>query len=182
MAQNISLSDLTRGAAADLSRDASAPAAGGQIVSATTAEAESKLTPEQQIARLPEADQVAVGQMANAIDFTRDCIESSYGKDVQRATSTFADEILSEARVKDTGEAGELLSTMLVTIDEAELGGVRKLPIIGTVAVSMDKLRRRYQKVDGQIDDIVAKLESAQAKLVSDIAMYDTMYDQNVQQ
>ena len=182
MAQNISLSDLTRGAAADLSRDASAPAAGGQIVSATTAEAESKLTPEQQIARLPEADQVAVGQMANAIDFTRDGIESSYGKDVQRATSTFADEILSEARVKDTGEAGELLSTMLVTIDEAELGGVRKLPIIGTVAVSMDKLRRRYQKVDGQIDDIVAKLESAQAKLVSDIAMYDTMYDQNVQQ
>lgn len=182
MAQNISLSDLTRGAAADLSRDASAPAAGGQIVSAATAEAESKLTPEQQIARLPEADQVAVGQMANAIDFTRDGIESSYGKDVQRATSTFADEILSEARVKDTGEAGELLSTMLVTIDEAELGGVRKLPIIGTVAVSMDKLRRRYQKVDGQIDDIVAKLESAQAKLVSDIAMYDTMYDQNVQQ
>ncbi|KAA8821189.1 toxic anion resistance protein [Bifidobacterium vespertilionis] len=120
--------------------------------------------------------------MAQAINFTQQGIESSYGKDVQRATSSFADEILSDTRSKDTGEAGELLTTMLVTIDEAELGGFRKLPIIGQVAVSIDKLRRRYQKVDAQIDDIVAKLETAQARLVADISMYNTMYDQNAQQ
>lgn len=120
--------------------------------------------------------------MAGQIDFTRDGIESSYGKDAQRATSTFADEILSDTRSKDTGEAGELLNTMLVTIDEADLGGFRTIPIIGQVAVSVDKLRRRYQKVDAQIDEIIVRLESAQAKLVADISMYDTMYTQNAQQ
>ena len=131
---------------------------------------------------MPEADQATVNQMAGQIDFTRDGIESSYGKDVQRATSTFADEILSDTRSKDTGEAGELLNTMLVTIDEADLGGFRTIPIIGQVAVSVDKLRRRYQKVDAQIDEIIVRLESAQAKLVADISMYDTMYTQNAQQ
>ncbi|PST45876.1 toxic anion resistance protein [Bifidobacterium callitrichos] len=120
--------------------------------------------------------------MADQIDFTREGIESSYGKDAQRATSSFADEILSETRSKDTGEAGELLNTMLVTIDEAELGGFRKIPILGQVAVSIDKLRRRYQKVDSQIDEIITKLEAAQARLVSDISMYNTMYEQNAQQ
>lgn len=152
------------------------------VPTAAEAQAAAALTPDQQIAKLPEADQATVNQMAGQIDFTRDGIESSYGKDAQRATSTFADEILSDTRSKDTGEAGELLNTMLVTIDEADLGGFRTIPIIGQVAVSVDKLRRRYQKVDAQIDEIIVRLESAQAKLVADISMYDTMYTQNAQQ
>ena len=185
MAQEISLADLTRSSNAAVTSPAPANGAAneGQIIpTVSAAEAAAALTPDQQIARLPEADQAAVNQMAGAIDFTRDGIESSYGKDVQRATSTFADEILAETRSKDTGEAGELLSDMLTTIDEAELGGVRTIPIIGTVAISMDKLRRRYQKVDGQIDEIITRLEVAQARLVADIAMYNTMYEQNAQQ
>ena len=152
------------------------------VPTAAEAQAAAALTPDQQIAKLSEADQATVNQMAGQIDFTRDGIESSYGKDAQRATSTFADEILSDTRSKDTGEAGELLNTMLVTIDEADLGGFRTIPIIGQVAVSVDKLRRRYQKVDAQIDEIIVRLESAQAKLVADISMYDTMYTQNAQQ
>ncbi|WP_236029349.1 toxic anion resistance protein [Bifidobacterium miconisargentati] len=184
MPNQITLADLTKGASPVTSPSlATAGAAGGELVpSAAEAQAAAALTPDQQIAKLPAADQATVNQLAGQIDFTRDGIESSYGKDAQRATSTFADEILSDTRSKDTGEAGELLNTMLVTIDEAELGGFRKLPIIGQVAVSIDKLRRRYQKVDSQIDEIITKLEAAQAKLVADISMYDTMYQQNAQQ
>ncbi|WP_240544181.1 toxic anion resistance protein [Bifidobacterium sp. SO4] len=184
MPNQITLADLTKGASPVTSPSlATAGAASGELVpSAAEAQAAAALTPDQQIAKLPAADQATVNQLAGQIDFTRDGIESSYGKDAQRATSTFADEILSDTRSKDTGEAGELLNTMLVTIDEAELGGFRKLPIIGQVAVSIDKLRRRYQKVDAQIDEIITKLEAAQAKLVADISMYDTMYQQNAQQ
>ncbi|KAB8290111.1 toxic anion resistance protein [Bifidobacterium avesanii] len=184
MPQQITLADLTAGSTqnAVTAPAVADPNAGALVPTAEQAAAVAKLTPDQQIAQLPEADQQQVAQMAQAINLTQQGIESSYGKDVQRATSTFADEILSDTRSKDTGEAGELLSTMLVTIDEAELGGFRKLPIIGQVAVSIDKLRRRYQKVDSQIDDIITKLETAQSRLVADIAMYNTMYDQNAQQ
>lgn len=186
MANTITLADLAKGGTAAVTNPSlgtGAGAANGALVpTAAEAEAVAALTPDQQIAKLPADDQQSVNQLAAQIDFTRDGIESSYGKDAQRATSTFADEILSETRSKDTGEAGELLNTMLVTIDEAELGGFRKIPIIGQVAVSIDKLRRRYQKVDSQIDEIITKLERAQARLVADISMYDTMYAQNAQQ
>lgn len=186
MPQNITLADLTKSSATPitnplLNTNQAAPNT-TLVPTAAEAQAAAALTPDQQIAKLPEADQATVNQMAGQIDFTRDGIESSYGKDAQRATSTFADEILSDTRSKDTGEAGELLNTMLVTIDEADLGGFRTIPIIGQVAVSVDKLRRRYQKVDAQIDEIIVRLESAQAKLVADISMYDTMYTQNAQQ
>lgn len=186
MPQNITLADLTKSSATPitnplLNTNQAVPNT-TLVPTAAEAQAAAALTPDQQIAKLPEADQATVNQMAGQIDFTRDGIESSYGKDAQRATSTFADEILSDTRSKDTGEAGELLNTMLVTIDEADLGGFRTIPIIGQVAVSVDKLRRRYQKVDAQIDEIIVRLESAQAKLVADISMYDTMYTQNAQQ
>ncbi|WP_240540824.1 toxic anion resistance protein [Bifidobacterium vespertilionis] len=180
---NITLADLTANSTAAASPATLAdPNANALVPTASEAAADASLSPDQQIAKLPPEAQEQIAQMAQAINFTQQGIESSYGKDVQRATSSFADEILSDTRSKDTGEAGELLTTMLVTIDEAELGGFRKLPIIGQVAVSIDKLRRRYQKVDSQIDDIVAKLETAQARLVADISMYNTMYDQNAQQ
>ncbi|WP_225431792.1 toxic anion resistance protein [Bifidobacterium platyrrhinorum] len=189
MAKQISLADLAGGnavtnpALAGLNGAGDAAANGALVPTAAQAVADAaSLTPDQQIAKLPAADQQAVVQMADQIDFMRDGIESTYGKDAQRATSTFADEILSDTRSKDTGEAGELLSTMLVTIDEADLGGFRKVPILGQVAVSIDKLRRRYQKVDAQIDEIIIKLEAAQSRLVADISMYNTMYEQNAQQ
>lgn len=183
MANQITLADLAKGNSPVTNPMLATQSSGGELVpSPSEAQAVAALTPDQQIAKLPAADQQTVNQLAGQIDFTRDGIESSYGKDAQRATSTFADEILSDTRSKDTGEAGELLNTMLVTIDEAELGGFRKIPIIGQVAVSIDKLRRRYQKVDSQIDEIITKLERAQAKLVADISMYDTMYAQNAQQ
>ncbi|WP_240542178.1 toxic anion resistance protein [Bifidobacterium sp. CP2] len=183
MAQ-LSLADLTKGNTVTNPALAGLDGAGDNalVPTAAQAQADTALNADQQIAKLPPADQQAIVQMAGQIDFTRDGIESTYGKDAQRATSTFADEILSETRSKDTGEAGELLNTMLVTIDEAELGGFRKIPILGQVAVSIDKLRRRYQKVDSQIDEIITKLEAAQARLVADISMYNTMYEQNAQQ
>ncbi|WP_236034594.1 toxic anion resistance protein [Bifidobacterium saguinibicoloris] len=183
MAQ-LSLADLTKGNTVTNPALTGLDGAGDNalVPTAAQAQADTALNADQQIAKLPPADQQAIVQMAGQIDFTRDGIESTYGKDAQRATSTFADEILSETRSKDTGEAGELLNTMLVTIDEAELGGFRKIPILGQVAVSIDKLRRRYQKVDSQIDEIITKLEAAQARLVADISMYNTMYEQNAQQ
>ncbi|MBT1175998.1 toxic anion resistance protein [Bifidobacterium callimiconis] len=170
--KEISLSDLA-GSNATSSSDLTTPA---------TAEADVATTPDQQIAKLSPADQARVVQLAESLDLTRSGIESSYGKDVQRATSSFADDILSHTRSKDAGQAGELLQGLLVTVDEAELSGVKKIPILGTVAVSIAKLRRRYEKVSSQIDDIVSQLERAQSQLTSDISMFNTMYDRNAEQ
>ncbi|OZG59112.1 TelA-like protein associated with cryptic tellurite resistance [Bifidobacterium tissieri] len=170
--KEISLSDLA-GSSQSTSAD---------LTTSTPADENLAVTPDSQIARLSEADQARVVQLAESLDLTRSGIESSYGKDVQRATSTFADDILSRTRSKDAGQAGELLQGLLTTVDEAELSGVKKVPILGTIAVNIAKLRRRYEKVSSQIDDIVSQLERAQSQLTSDISMFNTMYDRNAEQ
>ena len=167
-APQFSLADLTAAAKAEVPQPVEA-----QVIDGADNEPAVRLSPE---------DQRRADELAASIDFRKDGIESSFGRDAQLSMSDFADNVLAKSRSKDTGDAGELLRELLGTVDDAELKGVKQVPIIGQVVVSIDKLRRRYQKVAPQIDEIVGKLERAQAQMVRDIALYDTMYDKNVEQ
>lgn len=133
------------------------------------------------VALSPE-DQRRAQEIARTIDFTKAGIESTYARDAQRSLSDFADNVLAHTSNKATGEAGELLRELLAEVEGAELSGIKEIPIIGKVVVGIDKLRRTYQKVAPQVDEVVEKLERAQAQMVADIAMYDTMYERNVEQ
>lgn len=131
---------------------------------------------------LSPADQQRARELAATIDFTKSGIESTYARDAQRSMSDFADNVLAKTSNKATGEAGALLRELLTDVGSAELSGVKQIPIIGKVVVGIDKLRRTYQKVAPQVDEVVEKLERAQAQMIADIAMYDTMYQRNVDQ
>ncbi|KAB7789882.1 toxic anion resistance protein [Bifidobacterium leontopitheci] len=186
MVQEISLADLTQAsktatATSDLTLGSLSEGA-GSVLAPQNAQLTPENTLETQLANLPEADRARIRQLAESIDLTKSGIESSYGKDAQRYTASFADDILAKIQSKDTGQAGELLQNLLTTVDDAELGSIRKVPILGNLLGGVDKMRRRYQKVSSQIDEIVAKLEAQQTRLVADIALYDTMYQQNAQQ
>lgn len=167
-APQFSLADLTAAAKAEVPQPVEA-----WVIDSADNEPAVKLSPE---------DQQRADELAASIDFRKDGIESSFGRDAQLSMTDFVDNVLAKTRGKDTGDAGELLRELLGTVDDAELKGVKQVPIIGQVVVSIDKLRRRYQKVAPQIDEIVGKLERAQAQMVRDIALYDTMYDKNVEQ
>ena len=132
--------------------------------------------------QLSPEDQQRVNELARSIDFMKGGIESSYARDAQRSMTDFADTVLAKTANKSAGEAGELLRELLADVEDAELSGIKQVPIIGKVVVSIDKLRRTYQKVAPQVDEIVEKLERAQAQMVADIAMFDTMYTRNVEQ
>ena len=188
MAHDISLADLSKAddraasSGADLTLSDLGGTGTGSTLAAADAGKDAASTLDDQIARLSDDDRKAVVQMADSIDFTRRGIESSYAKDVQRSTSTFADDVLAKVRSQDTGQTGKLLIDLLTTVDDAELGPVRSIPLLGGLFSGSDKLRRRYQKVASQIDEIVGRLETQQTRLVSDISLYDTMYQQNAEQ
>ena len=171
--KEITLDSLVKGSGAAAQQAALVPAAGADGAATPTAPVASAL---------PAPDPARVAAIAQTIDFTRDGIESTYAKDVQRKTTGFADEILSKTSSKDTGKAGELLQDLVETVDNEDFAAVRKIPILGTVVTNINKMRRRYQKVSDQIDDIVTELEKAQTQMVADIAMYETMYRTNAQQ
>lgn len=67
-------------------------------------------------------------------------------------------------------------------MDDSSLSGIRRVPIIGNVVMKTDQIRREYQKVAPQVDEIVGKLEQSQAQMISDIAMYDRLYERSVAQ
>lgn len=165
---DISLDDLTAASGTEVAQ--AQPAASDVTVAAPV---EQKLSAE---------DQAKADEIAKSIDFTKDNIESSYGSEAQRTLGEFADSILDNTRSKDAGQAGELMQKLVTTIDDSHLNGVKKIPIIGNVTMKIDEIRRRYQKVTPQIDDIVDKLLQAQAQMQADIAMYDVMYDRNYAQ
>lgn len=187
MAQEISLSDLTKdgnaagSAPSDLTLDDLRGGNSGSGLAASDAGATPSALLDEQIAKLPKEDKAKVSQLAGSIDFTKKGVESSYAKDVQRSSASFSDGILSKVRSKDSGAAGELLQNLLTTVDDAQLGSISHIPILGGLISGIDKLRRRYQKVADQIDEIVVQLETHQTRLVSDISLYDTMYQQNAE-
>ncbi len=96
--------------------------------------------------------------------------------------AAFSDRMLQQTTSKDAGHAGELLRELLATVDDSSLSGVKKVPIIGSLAVKIDQVRREYQKVVPQVDEIVGQLEGARAQMIGDIALYDELYDQSVAQ
>lgn len=153
----------------------------GDASTSMRAEAPLAVAEHQAVTMSPE-DERRARELAATIDFTKAGIESTYARDTQRSMADFADDVLARTSNKTTGEAGALLRELLTEVEGAELSGVKKVPIIGQIVVGVDKLRRTYQKVAPQVDEVVEKLERAQAQMIADIAMYDTMYQRNVEQ
>ena len=136
----------------------------------------------QQVSALTPEDQKKADELARSIDFSQGAIDQTYGADAQRSMADFSDTVLAKVSSKDSGEAGELLRELLTTVDDSSLSGVRKVPLIGNVVMKVEQIRREYQKVAPQVDEIVGKLEQNQAQMISDIAMYDKLYERSVAQ
>lgn len=136
----------------------------------------------EKVSALSAEDQKKIDDLARQIDFTQSGIEQTFGADAQRGMADFSDRVLEKTRSKDAGQAGELLRELVVTVDDSSLSGVKKVPIIGTIAVKVEQVRREYQKVVPQVDEIVGQLESSRAQMINDIALYDQLYDQSVAQ
>lgn len=133
----------------------------------------------QQASRLSPAEQEKVDQLASTINFMSNDIDSTYAADAQKSMTSFSDTVLAKTSNKDAGEAGEYLADLLGTLNKSKLDDV---PVIGTVSMKLKSMQRKYQKVESQMDEIVAKLEKAKSQMVKDIAMYDRMYAENLAQ
>lgn len=133
----------------------------------------------QQASRLSPAEQEKADQLASTIDFMSSDIDSTYAADAQKSMTSFSDAVLAKTSSREAGEAGEYLADLLGTLNKSKLDDV---PVIGTVSMKLKAMQRKYQKVESQMDEIVAKLEKAKSQMVKDIAMYDRMYAENLAQ
>jgi uncharacterized protein YaaN involved in tellurite resistance len=110
---------------------------------------------------------------------------SVYGDRAQRAATNFADEILSQVRNKDVGEAGKLLTDILLKakkLDPASLQDRGFLGnLFGNVQARLARFREEFEDVAGQIDRIGLELDRHKDTLRRDIAVLDRLHDETRQ-
>lgn len=128
---------------------------------------------------LTEEEKKQVDTFVEQINLEDSTAILQYGAGTQKKMSDFSEGTLEKVRTKDLGEVGELLNgvvTELKGFDEEEKG------IIGFFKKKASKaqnLKLRYNKIEGNIDQICEKLESHQVQLLKDSAMLDQLYELN---
>lgn len=109
-----------------------------------------------------------------------------FGASAQNNISKFSDSVLDDVKTRSTGEVGDLLSNLVVEIKEfdSDLPKEEKKGILGifnSVKKQVEKLIAKYNKVENNIEKIESQLEKHKLQMMKDIAIFDTMYDKNLQ-
>jgi len=81
---------------------------------------------------------------------------SVYGDNAQQAVSDFADKILSEVRNKDMGQAGQLLTDILLKAKNLDPASLKEKGFLGglfgSAQARLERFKEEFQDVAGQID------------------------------
>ncbi len=124
---------------------------------------------------------------AQEIDFSNPTLTVTYGTKTMDAIAKFADSILGNIRMKDSGVVGEQLSALMnnvKTIDIQSIANPKKsflesLPFIGKLFDKVGATVAQFDTVQGQIDKIAQKLDDAQLGLLKDIDVLEQLYEHN---
>ncbi len=107
----------------------------------------------------------------------------SYGSGVQGDLSKFSDTALNKVKMKDLGEAGEMIGKLVNQLKGFSVEEEEKKGIFGFLKKSIDRvatLKVRYEEAADSVDDIVKALTSHKIQLLNDIILLDTLYAENL--
>lgn len=133
---------------------------------------ESSLTPE---------EKKMIDDFSAQIDLANTNLVLQFGSGAQKKIADFSETALANVRTKDLGEVGDVLSSVVTQlksfdVDEEEKG------FFGFFKKNANKvtaLRAKYEKAEGNINQISTVLENHQVQLMKDAAMLDKMYEMN---
>ncbi len=133
---------------------------------------------------LTKEEQKAVTDFSKQIDIANPEHAMLYGADAQKKVSDFADSILEGIQNKDAGNVGDLLTNLIGELKNFEHStekptGLRALFTNAERYVA--QVRSRFDDVSKNVDTIAGSLESHQVMLLKDVAMFNHLYDMNLQ-
>ena len=135
-----------------------------------------------ELSSLSPAEQAAVLNFAEQIDVTNTEQILNYGSAAQKNISEFSDAALNTVRTKDLGEAGNMLSDLVVQLQGLNFEPEEKKGLRGLFKKSSQNiatLKAQYDKAEVNVDKIVEELEKHEITLLKDSSMMDKMYDKN---
>ncbi len=131
---------------------------------------------------LSPAEQKAVREFVDKIDLTNSAVVLQYGVGAQKNIAAFSESALSSVRTKDMGEVGDMISSLVVELQNFDAEEERKglFGLFKKAGNSLDAMKTKYAKVETNVDRIAGELEKQQITLLKDIAVLDQMYDKNL--
>lgn len=140
------------------------------------------------IESVPEEKRELVMELARNLDITQTDVVMQYGTKSQRELSSFSDTVLSEIKMKDSGEAGELLSDLMgkvrkmdVTTLEQKDPFLAKLPIIGRFFEKAEQRLMQFEDMQTYLGKVTQNLDVAKYGILKDITKLDAMYEKNLE-
>ena len=132
---------------------------------------------------LTEQEKKAVEEFAKKIDITDTNLVLQYGDAAQKSVEGFSENDLSNVRSKDLGAAGAELSERVVQRKGSSSGEEQKglAGLFRKAGNKIESMKAQYGKVEANVDRIAQSLEKHQITLMKDIAMFDQMYELNLQ-
>ena len=160
-----------------LQAESASPAA-----SAGTVPAEKAQDPAFSENNLTQEELQMVENFSRQIDISNSQAILQYGVGTQKKMADFSETALKNVRTKDMGEVGQMLSSLVTELksfdveeNEKGLRGFFKKSANKTTA-----LKAKYAKVEVNVNQVCASLESHQQVLLKDIALLDKMYEVNL--
>ena len=135
---------------------------------------------------LTDEEKKAIDEFITKIDPKNTTQILQYGATAQNNISKFSDSVLEDVKTRSTGEVGDLLAGLVAEIKDfdtdipqGEVKGLGK--IFNSAKKQLEKLINKYSKVETNINRIEKQLEDHKLQMLKDIAVFDTMYDKNLE-
>ena len=122
-----------------------------------------------------------VDDFSNQIDLNKSNQILQYGVGAQKKIADFSETALSNAKTKDLGEIGDMLSGVVTELKsfDVEEGEKGFLGFFKKTSSKLTAMKAKYDKAEVNINKICETLETNQIQLLKDIAMLDKMYELN---
>ena len=131
---------------------------------------------------LTEEEKKMVDSFAAQIDLHNSGAILQYGVGTQKKMADFSEKALENVRTKDMGEVGDMIAGLVTELKSFDAQEESK-GLFGLFKKGENKLnamKAKYNKVEGNVNDIVKVLEGHQIQLLKDVEVLDRMYAMNL--
>ncbi|MBR3739875.1 MAG: toxic anion resistance protein [Clostridia bacterium] len=133
---------------------------------------------------LTDEEKIQVAAFSKTIDLTNPDHVMLYGADAQKKISGFADTVLGNVKTGDTGEVGDILTKLITELKGFNAAGEKPKGLKGLffgAKQQIASIQAKYEDVAANVEGIAGSLEDHQVQLLKDVAMFNKLYDMNLQ-
>ena len=140
-----------------------------------------------QVESLTPEERQQIDTIKDSIDLVNSNAIVQYGSGAQKNIANFSNSVLSTVKSTDPAVAGDLLNDLVKRVkafedeNDEDKGFFASLPVVGSLFRKGEARTKSYTTLAAQIDKIQAGLDNQKMTLMKDIAMFDGLYDKNLE-